>query len=137
MNKTQSQLIEEANKTLISDGDLDAIASFFTPDYTAHITGRDFKGGHKVVRDTLGQLQKSFPDIQADVEILVEGEDKVAWQRTLRATHERDFKGFPASGHKIVWRDMVTTRFHEGLIAEEWVISDLAEQLLLSRKRKS
>lgn len=33
--------------------------------------------------------------------------------------------------------DMVTSRFRDGKIAEEWVISDLAERLLLARKRRS
>ncbi len=72
-----------------------------------------------------------------DIDILLEGEGRIAWQRTLRATHKDKFKGFPASDLKIVWRDMVTSQFRDGLIAEEWVISDLAEQLLLSRKRKA
>jgi len=38
------------------------------------------------------------------------------------------FKNFPASGLQIVWRDMVTSQFYEGLIAEEWVLTDLVEQ---------
>ncbi len=137
MEKSLAQIIKEANRILISGGDLDAVGDFFTPDYTVHITGRDFKGGHKIVRDTLSQLQKSFPDIQIEVEILVEGHNRVAWQRTYRGTHKSKFKGFPASGLKIVWRDMVTSHLYDGLIQEEWVITDLAEQLLMSRKNKS
>jgi len=43
--------------------------------------------------------------------------------------------GGGASGREIVSRDVVTSRFRDGLIAEEWVISDLEEQLLLSRKK--
>jgi steroid delta-isomerase-like uncharacterized protein len=136
MEKSYFQIIQEANTKLIIDRDLDAVGNFFTLDYTVHLTGRDFKGGHKIVRDTLSELQKSFPDIQVDVDILIEGKERVAWQRTLRGMHEGAFKGFPASGLQIVWRDMVTSRFRDGLIAEEWVITDLAEQLLLSRKRK-
>jgi hypothetical protein len=30
---------------------------------------------------------------------------------------------------------MVTSRFRDGLIAEDWVITDLTERLLLARKR--
>jgi len=30
---------------------------------------------------------------------------------------------------------MVTSRFDHGLITEKWVLTDLAERLLLSRKR--
>jgi len=31
---------------------------------------------------------------------------------------------------------MVTSRFRDGLIAEDWLITDLAERLLLARKRR-
>jgi len=33
-------------------------------------------------------------------------------------------------------RDLVTSRFRDGLIAEDWLIADLAEGLLLARKRR-
>ena len=79
--------------------------------------------------------RRAFADLQVEVEILVEAEDRVAGQRTIRATHKRDFKGFPATGRAIVWRDMVRSRFRDGLIAEHWVISDLAERLRLARKQ--
>ncbi len=80
--------------------------------------------------------QRAFPDLQVEVEILVDGTDRVAaWQRTLRGTHQGDFKGIPATGRPIVWRDTLTSRFREGLIAEDWVITHLAERLLLARKR--
>ncbi len=34
---------------------------------------------------------------------------------------------------RISWRDMVTSEFRDGRIAEEWVATDLAERLLLAR----
>ena len=92
-------------------------------------------GGDDVVDEFLRMLRSAFPDLQVEVEILVEGPDRVAWQRTLRGAQKGAFMGFPASGRPIVWRDMITSRFRNGLIAEEWVVSDLAERLLLARKR--
>jgi steroid delta-isomerase-like uncharacterized protein len=129
--------IKEANRTIFTNGDLDAVGEFFSPDYKVHLTGRVVKGGHSIVREILGSLRRSFPDIEVEIDILLEGEARVAWQRTLRGTHAEKFKSFPGSGVQIVWRDMVTSQFRNGLIVEEWVITDLAEQLLLSRKRKS
>lgn len=92
-------------------------------------------GGHNLIRGMMELYQRAFPSPKVEVEILLEGPDRVSWQRTIRAKHEGAFKGFPSSGREIVWRDVVTSRFRDGLIAEEWVISDLAEQLLLSRKK--
>jgi predicted ester cyclase len=98
-------------------------------------TDEDMTGGHDTIRKVLGLYRRAFPDVRVQVEILVESKNRVAWQRTLRATHTGDFRGFPATGRPIVWRDMVTSRFRDGLIAEDWLLTDLAERLLLARKR--
>jgi steroid delta-isomerase-like uncharacterized protein len=135
MERSLASKIQAANSALIAHGKLDAVGEYFSPDYVAHLTDQDLAGGHGAIRGFLDTLQRAFPDLQVEVEILVEGKDRVAWQRTLRGTHRGDFKGFPASGRPVVWRDMVTSRFRDGLIAEDWVITDLAERLLLARKR--
>ncbi len=135
MNQSLFSTIQAANATIIANGNLDAIGDFFTPDYVAHLTDRDMEGGHDAIRRFLGILRRAFPDLQVEVEVLLEGENRVAWQRTLRGTHQGDFMGFPGTGRQIVWRDMFTSQFRDGLIAEDWVVTDLAERLLLARKR--
>jgi steroid delta-isomerase-like uncharacterized protein len=135
MNRSLASRIEAANAELITNGNLDRVGEFFAEDYIAHLTDQDMKGGHDAIRRVVGMYRQAFPDLQIQVEILVEDKDRVAWQRTIRATHLGDFKGFPATGRPIVWRDMVTSRFRDGLIVEDWSITDLAERLLLGRKR--
>ena len=135
MPRSLASKIWAANAALISGGNLAAVGDFFAPDYVAHLTDRDMRGGHDAIRKVLRMYRRAFPDLQVQVEILVEARDRVAWQRTLRATHQGAFKGFPATGRLLVWRDMVTSRFHDGLIAEDWFLTDLAERLLLARKR--
>lgn len=135
MNGSLAGKIKAANLALITNGNLDAVGEFFAPDYVAHLTDQDMKGGHDAIRKVARMYRRAFPDTEVQVEILAETRDRVAWQRTLRATHRGKFKGFPATGRPIVWRDMVTSRFRDGLIAEDWLITDLAERLLLARKR--
>jgi steroid delta-isomerase-like uncharacterized protein len=135
MGQSLASRIEAANSALMVDGNVDAVDEFFTPDYVAHLTDQEMTGGHDAIRSVIGMYRRAFLDLQVEVEVLVEGTDRVAWQRTLRATHLGDFKGFPATGRPIVWRDMVTSRFRDGLIAEDWLVTDLAERLLLARKR--
>ena len=134
MPRSHAVTIQGANQDLIAKGAVDAIARYFTPDYVAHLTDRDLPGGHAGIRRFLDMLRSSFPDLSVEVEILVEAKDRVAWQRTLRGKHTGEFMGFPATGRRVVWRDMITSRFRDGLIAEEWAVSDLAERLLLARK---
>jgi predicted ester cyclase len=135
MARSKTATIRSANTSLIVNGGLEAVGDFFAPDYVVHVTGQDVTGGHGVVKKIVQAYRKAFSEIEVDVEILVEAKNRVAWQRTMKARHTRAFKGFPATGLPIVWRDMVTSEFRDGLIAEDWVVTDLAEKLLLGRKR--
>ena len=134
MARSLAAKIQAANSALMVNGNADAVGEFFTPDYVAHLTDQVMTGGHGAIRRFLGEIHRAFAHLQVDVEILVQAKDRVAWQRTLRGTHQGNFKGFPATDRPIVWRDMVISRFRDGLIAEDWVITDLAERLLLARK---
>jgi steroid delta-isomerase-like uncharacterized protein len=134
MPRSPKTLILAANKTLFTEGRLDAIPKFFAPDYVANVTGSTMTGGHDAIRQVLTAIKRSFPELQCDVEILVEGKERIAWQRTLSGVLQAAFKGFPSKGKKLVWRDMVASRIQDGLIAEEWVVTDFAERLLLAQK---
>ncbi|RCS44670.1 hypothetical protein DTL42_17255 [Bremerella cremea] len=135
MKPLYSAKILAANVGLYVNGDFAAVEDYFATDYVAHIAGDDLSLGHAGIRKVLSVYRRAFSDFQVDVEILVQSKDRVAWQRTLQGTQLGAFKGFPASQKQIVWRDMVTSRFQNDLIAEEWIVTDLAEQLLASRKR--
>ncbi len=134
MARTNAATIEAANTALILNGNLHEVGDFFTPDYVAHVTGQDFSGGHDVVKKIVRTYRRAFSEIEVEIEILVKAKNRIAWQRTLRAIQTGAFKGFPASNRIIIWRDMITSEFCDGLIAEEWVVTDLAEKLLLARK---
>lgn len=125
--------VEAANLALLIDGRLGAVGDFFAADYVAHGTDRDM-AGHAAIRRFVAAYRRAFPDLRVDVEVLAIAKDRVAWQRTLRATHKGDYKGFVATGRPLVWRDMVVSRFEEGLMAEDWVSTDLAERLLRAAK---
>ena len=133
MSPSPASTIETANAVLLVDRRLDATDAYFTPDYVAHGTDGDLSGGPAAVRRYVGMLHAAFPDLEVDVEILVEAHDRVAWHRTVRGTQSGAFMGFPATNRRIAWRDMVTSRFEDGRIAEEWVVTDLAEHLLKAR----
>ena len=135
MSRSLAAKIEEANSMLLADGMLDAIGEYFAKNYVAHLTDKDMERGHAAIRRFLGAYRHSFSDFQVEVEILMKSKDRVAWQRTILAMHVLPFQGFPATGRRLVWRDMVVSRFRDGLIAEDWVITDLAERLLRARKR--
>lgn len=129
-------LVEAATSSVLVSGSANAIATYFSEDYVAHVTDQEVRGGHALIRSMIDLYRKAFSDLSSEVVLFLESEDTIAWRRTLRATQTGAFKGFPASGRTIVWQEMVVSRIAAGRIAEEWIVTDLAERLLQSRKAK-
>jgi len=129
-----TDLLHEANAALLERGEHDDLGRFFTGGYVVHGTHGDRNAGHDGIRRFLRALAKAFSEVTVEVEVLSEGGDRLAWQRRVRCLHTGAFQGFPATGGALVWRDMLVSRFEDGRIAEEWAVSDLAEQLLRARK---
>ncbi len=131
MNK--EELIKGANDRLIEQGNLDAVDKFFTANYVAHSGDQDHKG-QAFVRRFASQIRLAIPDISIlKIEFFVKADNVVAWQRTLQGSHQSELMGIPPSGKKIRWQEMVISRFEGDKIAEEWVVSELAGQLLLKQ----
>ena len=112
----------------VNEGNLDAVHEFFLPTYVNHGSEGDYTGPEVIV-GFVGALREAFPDIQVEIEVLVTEGNKVAWLRTHRGTHQGDFMGIPASGREIVWQDIIVTRYDDGMIAEEWGVTELGAYL--------
>ena len=136
MTQSLSETIKAANQVLIVDGQLAAVGDYFASDYLVNLTDHEMTGGHKIVKDSIKMLRHSFPDVRLELEVFLESDTRIAWQRTLRGTHRAAYRGFPATGQQLVWRDMVVTQFRDGLIAQEWLVTDVAEQLLRTSTHK-
>jgi steroid delta-isomerase-like uncharacterized protein len=121
--------IQAANTVLLNRGEVDRVSEFFLPTYLNHGIDGDVIGPDHIV-GFVGALREAFPDIQVEIEVLSTAGNRVTWLRTHRGTHQGDFMGIPASGREIVWRSIVVTRYEDGMIAEEWGVSDLGSRLL-------
>lgn len=133
MSKLAS-ILRNANTHIIKDGDVKAIGEFFDSNYIVNFGGSE-KSGHGAIRGFTNAIHKAFAKISVNVDIFLESDKRISWQRTIRGTHTGKFQGFPPSGYEITWRDMVVSQFDNDKIKEEWVVSDLAESLLRARKR--
>lgn len=116
---------------LIAKGNLNMIDKAFSENYTAYVGQKKYTG-HAFLKQFNTQLRKAIPDIKiSKVEVLSQSNNIITWQRTLSGTHQYKLKGIPASNKKIKWYEIVVTKFSEGKIAEEWIASDLAFQMML------
>jgi len=131
MAESNEERVRSANDEIIGNGNLDVVDQIFSSDYVVHTGDKDYKGT-QFVRRFVNQLRSAIPDIRVgEVEILMQKDDTITWQRTLSGTHQASMMGIPPSGKSVEWRDMLVTRFDGEQIIEEWAVSDLAGQLLL------
>jgi len=131
MARNKEDQIRHAVSELIEKCNLEIVGEVFAADYVAHAGAKEYSG-HSFVKRFAKQLHSAIPDIRAvEITFLSQDDNTVTWQRTLSGTHKAEMKGIPASGKKVKWTEMVVSRFKNGKIAEEWVVSELMGELLL------
>ena len=137
MAKSSEERVRFANDEILGKGNLGIVDDIFSTDYVVHAGGKDHKG-LAFVRGFVGHLLAAIPDLRVvEVAFMIQAGDTIAWQRTLSGTHSAEMMGIPPTGQKVEWRDMVVTRFDGEKIAEEWTVSELAGQLMLSMPPKA
>lgn len=107
-------------------GDYDAVFDHFGDDFFSHVTerakpdavGTDVRGVEaRYFRDA----KAAFPDAKWSVNLLIEKDDLVVSNWTLRGTHTgADFFGIPASGLPVEINGTAVLRFRDGKIVEHW-----------------
>jgi len=134
MNKEKQ--IEYVVKQLFEHGNVEIIDSVFVESYVAH-DGDKKHIGQKFVKQFIGKLRLAIPDLKIEkIEFLSQTENRLTWQRTLSGTHKAEMQGIPASMKKVKWNEIVVTRFEGEKIAEDWLVSNLAFQLMIKQTKK-
>ncbi len=130
------QTIKLVISRLIEEGKLDVVEKSFSKNYVAHAGEKEYKG-HDFIKNFAEQLHSAIPDIKVvKVEFLNKSGNIITWQRILSGTHKKNMMRIPASGKKVKWIEMVVSRFENGKISEEWIVSELMGQLLLKAPTK-
>ena len=133
MNKEKQ--IEYIAEQLFGLGTIDIVDTFFDENYVAHDGDKTYTG-QKFVRQYIRKLRLAIPDIKIlKIEFLSHTDNTITWQRTFSGTHKADMKGIPASMKKVKWNEIVVTRFEGERIAEDWLVSNLAFQLMIKQSK--
>jgi steroid delta-isomerase-like uncharacterized protein len=111
-------------------GDGDGCLAFTAPDFVINLA--ELPGpqhGHDVWRQGFELMKHAFPDLEAHIEDIFGAEDKVAVRLRFRGTHSGEFLGIGATGRTVEYVSHEFYRIADGLIAEEWICSDMATLL--------
>ncbi len=124
---------DSANLKMLADysdrmeaGDWDAVYQFWGDDFVTHVTDRvnpDIAGtdlrGHEVAY--WKEARSAFPDMVFTVDLLVEHDDLVISNWTVKGTHTGTaFYGVEPSGEPVEINGTAILRIRDGKIVEHW-----------------
>ena len=111
----------------LNAGDADECLALAVPDLIINLAELpEPQHGRETWRQGFELMRRAFPDLRADIEDMVADRDKVAVRVRFRGTHAGEFLGFPATGRTVEYVSHEFYRIADGLIAEEWICSDMA-----------
>jgi len=119
------KLLGEYSKAM-EQGDEQAVFSFFAPEFTSHVTARVNPDavGTDIRREELkwwSEVRSSFPDMVFSVDLLIESDDLIVSNWTVRGTHTgTPFNGIAASGKPVEINGTAILRMRDGKIVEHW-----------------
>jgi len=102
---------------------LESIDTLVTPSFVYHARGEDVEGIEKF-KNWISSDRAAFPDMRfAVVDSIAEG-GKVATAFVVEGTHEKEFRGIPATRKKFETVGMTVFHFDGNKIKEAWVVVD-------------
>jgi steroid delta-isomerase-like uncharacterized protein len=110
----------------MESGDTDAVFEFWAPEFVSHVTER--VSPDRVGTDVRSQEQEwwqqarsAFPDMTFSVNLLIERDDLVVSNWTVKGTHTGTaFYDVPASGEPVEINGTAILRIRDGQIVEHW-----------------
>jgi len=107
-------------------GDTEAVFEFWADDFVSHVTAR--VNPERVGSDVRGdeqqwwqQVRSAFPDMTFTVNLLIESDDLVVSNWTVKGTHTGTaFYDVPPSGEPVEINGTAILRIRDGRIVEHW-----------------
>ena len=144
--KAQAE-VEEQNKELVkglieefNKGNVESWRKLFAPEfgyYQPSMTTEPMSIEQTIV--AFQKIYKGFPDYSWNIHELIAKGDKVIARTTFTGTHEREYRGIPATGNKIRLSIISIFQFKDGKwieTREEKNILDFMQQLGMELKPK-
>ena len=108
-------------------GDAEECLAFTAPDLIINLAERPQpQYGRETWRQGFEMMKHAFPDLHAHIDDIFAAQDRVAVRLRFRGTHAGEFLGFEATGRTVEYVSHEFYRIADGLIAEEWICSDMA-----------
>ncbi|MFL6382799.1 MAG: ester cyclase [Nitrososphaeraceae archaeon] len=117
------RIVQEFLDETYNKGNLKNTDRFVTPDFIYHARGEDIEG-IEAYNEWVSSDRSIFPDIQLTMVDSIAEFGKVASAFIVEGTHEKEFRGMPATHKKFETVGMNIFYFQDNKIREGWVVVD-------------
>lgn len=104
-------------------GNIRILPELIAPEHVSHLPTGDHYGPEGVRIDIAG-FRAAFPDLNLQLDDLLDASDSVIYRFTARGTHQGPFMGVPPTGRRVRVAGIGIDRFRDGLMVERWVQYD-------------
>ena len=117
------RIVQEFLDETYNKGNLKNTDRFVTPDFIYHARGEDIEG-IEAYNEWVSSDRSIFPDIRITIVDSIAESRKVASAFIVEGTHEKEFRGMPATHKKFETVGMNIFYFQDNKIREGWVVVD-------------
>ena len=119
-------VVEQFYKRIWNTGDLDAVPSLLTENFVFRGSLGNELRGHEAFRQYVCSVRTSLVSYQCEIlDCVTEGSQAFAKMR-FSGVHVAPFRGYSPTGKRVYWLGAALFRFADDVIAELWVLGDLA-----------
>lgn len=106
-----------------NQANLDSIDSLVTSSFVYHARGEDVEGIEKF-KEWISSDHAAFPDMRFTIVDSIAEFGKVATTFVVEGTHEKEFRGIPATYKKFETVGVTVFHFDGNKIKEAWIVVD-------------
>jgi len=91
-----------------------------TPNFTHHFKDPRVGPGREGMKNIGRMVVKAFPDVHVTIEDMIAEGNRAVERSSVKATHNGDFLGIPATGKPVRWTETHVYKLDNGKIEELW-----------------
>jgi predicted ester cyclase len=130
-------LVHDFYQRLWMDGDLDAASELLATDFRFRGSLGNVVRGQQAFKDYLVPIRCALAGYRCEILACVAEGNQAFAQMRFSGQHVGMFRGYAPTGKSVDWLGAALFRFEGGVIAELWVLGDLAglDALLFANQR--
>ncbi|GAB4228540.1 MAG: hypothetical protein Tsb0021_05970 [Chlamydiales bacterium] len=119
----KKRVIENLFEEVWNKRNLDKISEVFSPSPIVHSPIGEYKTWPEMLQ-AVDNWISAFPDISVRILNMIEESDLVTSHWEMKATHQSDLNGIPATGKPVKCQGVSIYRFQDGKVVEYWAFLD-------------